>query len=139
MTQVGEVVAQSFGRFEFSAFFGGNSRLKESTRQFFRLRYPVRERPRLRILAETFTVIDTSESGLLFFSSALPKFDLDLEVSGQLVFQDGQRIKIRGKVVRRNKNHYAMALEDGIPLTKMMAEHLALLAKYPSNRIRKSE
>ena len=118
---------------------GGKLNLTVSTRKFFRIRYPVRERPRLRILAETFSVIDTSESGLLFLSSTLPRFNLDHEVSGQLIFQDGHRIKIRGKVVRRNKNQYAMALDDGIPLPNMMAEHLAILAKYPSNRARSSE
>ena len=105
-----------------------------STRKFFRIRYPVEDRPRLRVLAETFSVVDTSETGLLFVSQTLPRFDFNQEVSGQIVFKNGQRLKIRGRVVRRDKNEYAMELNDGIPLPKMMAEHLALLAKYPVER-----
>ena len=108
--------------------------MNASTRKFFRIRYPVQERPRLRILAETFSVIDTCETGLLFFSKSAPRFNPDEEVNGQLVFHDGTRVKIRGRVLRRNKNEYAMELKQGIPLPKMMEEHLGLLSRYPAQR-----
>ncbi len=100
-------------------------------RQFFRLQYPVGERPSLVLSGVPHPVVDISERGIRFQVADLA-LQVGAEVFGAVRFHDGSEWRVSGQVVRvmNEPPHCALELEGGIPLPKILEEQRYLIRKY---------
>lgn len=103
--------------------------MSQQKRQYFRIEFPVVERPSLIIGKDTIEVIDASERGLRILPPA-GKSTLT-EIKGTLKFRDGSECLVAGKVTRTfDDGSLAVQLTVGISLTLIMKEQRRLIQKY---------
>jgi hypothetical protein len=101
-------------------------------RAYFRIRFPMRERPRLVVDGRELEVVDCSENGLRYRAEpgAVPAWGS--EIQGELRFRRGATVEIEGTVVRRQAGEVALRLaETRIPLKIIFDEQRYLRAHYP--------
>jgi hypothetical protein len=100
-------------------------------RTFFRLEYPLGERPSLLLDGVAHPVVDLSERGVRFVL-AEASLEVGAEVFGTIRFRDGSECRVTGKVarVRGDHPHCALRLDGGVPLPKILAEQRYLIQKY---------
>ncbi|MEY4630799.1 MAG: hypothetical protein RIQ81_919 [Pseudomonadota bacterium] len=108
----------------------------EQKRQHFRLEFPVKERPRLKLERYELEVLDVSEGGcsVQCDGNAYAKLSRPgTAISGVLTFASGEKVDVAGKVLRViDGQRIALAFSQGVPLPVMMAEHRRILKQYGS-------
>ena len=100
----------------------------DERRQFYRIRFPAKERPALRLgVNGEYLVTELSEGGLRIMGLNGPRGIVD----GQLVFSDGRSQSVRGRVSRQCGQETIIAELSGVTFGDMMMEQRRLLAAYP--------
>lgn len=102
-----------------------------STRDFYRVTYPARERPALVLADAEWSILDLSESGIRYqvTSGELP--EVGDEVYGEVRFHRGDRVLVAGEVVRVDERSVALRLEPpGLPFRFLLEEQQYLRTKY---------
>ncbi len=103
--------------------------MSKQKRQYFRIEYPVDERPTLVIGSESLEVVDTSERGMRVLpakGSPVPT-----HIKGTLKFRDGSECMVAGQVVRQAPDgSLVIQLTVGISLALIMKEQRRLIQKY---------
>jgi hypothetical protein len=103
-------------------------------RAYYRVRFPLAERPSLLVGETTYPVLDFSEGGLCVGVHA-PSLSLDDTVVGVVRFHDGEEFAIAGRVVREGQDNVGLLLDNqGIPFRKVIDEQRRLLTSYPQLR-----
>jgi hypothetical protein len=106
--------------------------VSENARGYYRVEYPLRERPLMDIDGAMHQVIDCSESGLRFELGRGAPPDPGAMLHGIVRFSNGLEVSIRGTVVRVQDGAVAVQFAGkGIPMGIIMREQLDLLARYP--------
>ena len=95
-------------------------------REFVRLRYPVEDRPKLKIAEHELQVVDISEEGIKVFNEQ--RIDLEKKVSGTVIFNSGKSIDVSGTVVWSRNNEFGMLITR-IGQTIIVEEIKALIKK----------
>lgn len=103
----------------------------ENKREFYRVRYPVSERPVLRLEGRTYEVIDISEKGIKFFCKQPWVFKVELEVQFTVNFRGDEQLELEGKVLRIDGSVIIISLSEGVPLARIVQEQRYIRAKYP--------
>ena len=103
----------------------------QNKREYFRLQYPVIDRPKLQLNGRDFQVFEISEKGLQFAHADKFAFPMGAAVSGLITFHDGQTVSVSGKFVRYQPLVHIIADLEGIDLQRMLKEQLYLRNKYP--------
>jgi len=102
-------------------------------RAFYRIHYPIVERPRFWAGTCAYEVLDCCEGGLRYRlgeSDARP--EVGSMVRGLLRFHSGTEFDVEGEVVRVQSGSVALDLvTDRIPFSVILAEQKALLRRYP--------
>lgn len=108
-----------------------------NTRRFFRVHYPLRDRPVLQGGGEgaetgAFTVLDVSEEGVRFRAADTAVFQVGDSFQGVIELAAGWIARIEGTVVRvdRLNGEVALTLTEGIPYAHIVEEQRFLHAKY---------
>ncbi|HET9982446.1 MAG TPA: PilZ domain-containing protein [Longimicrobiales bacterium] len=106
----------------------------QDRRGSYRLRFPVRERPRLLGEGMAWAVYDCSESGvrcLVPGDAAAP--DIGATVEGTLRFSRGEEVPIVGVVVWAQPGHVGLTLDPrhAVPFRILLAEQRHIHATYP--------
>ena len=99
-------------------------------REHFRIEFPSSERPSIIVNGRSHSVIDLSEQGIKVHWT---NHDLPLignPLYGVVVFTDGSKVDIQGKVIRASGAIVIVNLTQGIPYPKMLAEQRRLIQKY---------
>ncbi len=91
-------------------------------REYFRIRYPATDKPKLMFTSEEFDILEISEQGI--------KFDLEKTMHVTLIFNDGESLKIEGKFLRTNNNEIVLHPLKGIPSERISKEQRYLRGKY---------
>jgi len=100
-------------------------------REFYRLWYPVAERPSLRIGDQEFDVSEVSEAGArIVIASQVVLGEAD-GFTGTITFRSGERESVEGTILRSSENEIVANLTSGISLKRMMAEQIRIRQKYP--------
>jgi hypothetical protein len=99
-------------------------------RSFFRLRYPLTERPQMESLYQQFETCEISERGIRFLNSLDNGFVAGQAIHATLTFRDGHQLPIEGRVLRLDKNEVVVMLSTGIPEARVMAEQRFLIQRY---------
>jgi hypothetical protein len=107
--------------------------MTQERRQFFRLRYPIDERPIIELDGESYPVCEISEEGarLLFRSTDPVSFGETL--TGTIHFSDSEDVEVEGIPLRQHGCEVALKLTKGLSLERMTDEQLHLLDKYPGS------
>ena len=103
-------------------------------RKFFRLLFPISERPTLQIGGRSFKVVEISEGGCKTAGGAAASDvlgGLGADVTGFIELSDGDRIDVSGKILRLDADDsVAITFDNGPTFAKMMGVHRAIIAKY---------
>ena len=83
-------------------------------RKYFRLKYPVAERPVIRSEDREFEVSEISEGGARIVVAGQGSFEPGQPFSGTILFADGEEVDIRGIVLRHYTDEIAVRLSVGI-------------------------
>lgn len=109
-------------------------------RAFYRIPFPVWERPRLVIGSQICEVADCSEQGVRYRPSSVSHPQLGAAVSGTLRFPSGTAVPVAGIVVRAGETEVALHLRgEGIPFSIILREQLQLRRRAHRRRIAGSE
>lgn len=110
--------------------------MESQTRNHFRIEYPSRDRPKIKVGDESFTVLNVSEGGMLFeFKGPAEELEIENDLRGTIAFRNEEKIQVEGTVVRVEDNRVAVQLSKGIPLGRIMAEQLYLLKKFGTIKV----
>lgn len=105
--------------------------MSKQKRQFFRIEYPIDERPSLIVGDDTYEVLDTSERGMRLapiHAQAVPA-----ALKGILRFRDGSECQVAGSVARQAPDgSLVVKLTLGISLAQIMKEQRRLIQRYRS-------
>ncbi len=106
-------------------------------RAYYRIEYPIFERPWFDIGGRIHDVVDCSEAGLRYrlagAAGGPPK--IGDTISGQLRFRRGEQVEVAGRVVRVQDGQIALNLDPpGIPLKIIFDEQRFILKKYPQRQ-----
>ncbi len=102
------------------------------TRSYYRIQYPVADRPRLLIDGVGHEVLDCSESGVRFRCVPGQPARYGQEIRGVVQFRRGTEIRVEGQIVRIDGEFAALHFTSvGIPFGIILAEQRDLLRRYP--------
>ena len=104
-------------------------------RAFYRIVFPMRERPILVLEGREHYVIDCSEHGLRFVRQSWPELERGMMVQGTLRFHRGEEVEVEGEVVRVQDEQVALHLSvRPIPMGRIIEEQRYLRMLYPMHR-----
>ena len=102
------------------------------TRAFFRVAYPLAERPQLISGDAVHQVLDCCEAGFRYYSAGFEPPEVGAPLEGRIRFRRGPSISVRGRVVWAERGQVAVALTDSrIPLSIIYDEQRYLRKHYP--------
>ncbi|MGF1753854.1 PilZ domain-containing protein [Vibrio makurazakiensis] len=104
----------------------------EQKRQYYRLKYPKRARPVLRVEDQLFHVSEVSEKGVRLMIKNLTAFYSGLSLVGTLDLHDHSKVKVCGAVLRFDGNEVILQLTKGPTFKDMVSEQRHIRRKYPS-------
>ncbi|MFO7262315.1 MAG: PilZ domain-containing protein [bacterium] len=101
-------------------------------REYYRIQYPVRERPRFLVDGKEYEVLNCSEMGVCYVvPGEVPIVPGDV-VHGKIRFSRGDEVEIEGVVVRVQDGTVALHLAAmPIPFVVILNEQQYLRQKYP--------
>jgi hypothetical protein len=101
-------------------------------REYYRIQYPVRERPRFLVDGRDYEVLNCSEMGVCYVvPGEAPVVPGDV-VHGKIRFSRGDEVEIEGVVVRVQDGTVALHLSGmPIPFVVIFNEQRYLRQKYP--------
>jgi len=91
-------------------------------RAYYRLVYPIRQRPTLWLGPSPFAVVDLCELGVRYLVEDAPLPRLGDPLRGQLVLPSGPEIEIVGTIVRVTPTQVAASLTQGVAFAVMLEE-----------------
>lgn len=104
--------------------------MAEQRREYFRVEYPIVERPVFSITTGKFDVIDVSEFGVRFNVSVAHDFVPGQMIAGKIRFGDGRAYDCMGEVVRVDDYSVSMYLHTPIPMLRIQKETVHLMMSY---------
>lgn len=101
----------------------------EHSRAHFRVQYPPKVRPAFDTDTRSWDVLDVSEGGLRLRVPDGVALELGTELAGEVRFRRGERVPVRGTVIRCVAGHAAVRLDVTIPFRVILEEQRFLLAQ----------
>lgn len=103
-----------------------NSKAGPERRSYFRVTYPVEQRPFITIRGMQFSILDISESGVRFINPNGAKLPGDI-FQATVVLHDDEPFNIVGRIIRMRDTEAAMMMTiRGIPFKKIISEQAFL-------------
>ena len=102
----------------------------EQKREYYRVEYPLNDRPALLSMDDEFEVVDISEGGLKFKVGVSEHFAVGDELGGTIKFSDNHTFDCKGKIIRIDDDNVAINYAHHLPLERVRSEHLLLIQKY---------
>ena len=95
-------------------------------RKYYRLKYPVAERPIIRSGGDEYAVAEISEGGARILVAGAGPFEAGQPFEGTILFADGEEVEIRGLVLRYEDDEIAVRLSIGVSFKRMVSEQAQL-------------
>ncbi len=103
-------------------------------REFFRLVFPIAERPTLELKGRSLTILEISEGGCKAagdLNDINVLGGLGVAVAGVIRFSGGERIEVAGKILRADQDgSFAIVFSNGPTFANMMVLQREIIAKY---------
>ena len=103
---------------------------ERSQRAYYRIRYPIDDRPALEVGGESWEVVDVAEFGCGFLTRRGDGFHKGELVRGVLRIGDRHELPIEGMVVWRTDDHAALKFHRPIPFKVVLDEQRYLKSRY---------
>jgi hypothetical protein len=104
----------------------------EQKREYYRLKYPKRARPTMRIEDQLFHVCESSEKGLRLLIQNVASLHRGFKMSGTINLHGDRNIAIEGSVLRVEEHEVVVKLEKGISFKEMVEEQRHIRQKFPN-------
>lgn len=97
-------------------------------RQYYRIRYPLSYRPKVRIQGEDHEsdAVELSERGVRFFYEGKIILSEGLDLNVHVTFHDGESFHLNGQILRVAKEDVIVRFSDWLPLNRIMKEQIYL-------------
>jgi hypothetical protein len=103
-------------------------------RDYFRIPYPVTERPRLVIGVDEFQIVDLSESGARIALDSEPPAAVE-SFPATVQFKDGTTVKVVAAIQRQEQGELVLRFADNLPYAIIAAQQRRLLQLYPRDAL----
>ena len=101
-------------------------------RQYYRLSFPLQERPHFQVGNVAMPIIECSERGFRYEPAAPHAPEVGDEISGRIKFRRGTEVAVAGTITRRQDATLVLVLDSpGVPFAVLMAEQRHLRRHYP--------
>ncbi|GAB2659442.1 PilZ domain-containing protein [Vibrio panuliri] len=100
-------------------------------RRYYRLKYPRRGRPVVRIDDQLFHVSEISEKGIRIVMNNFASLYRGLTLTGTLNLSIDYQIPVKGKVLRFDDNEVILQLDQGPSFKDMVEQQRHVRNKYP--------
>ena len=101
-------------------------------RQYYRLKYPKRARPTVKIDDQLFHVCEISEQGIRISMPRVTTLYCGLSMSGTVQLRSNNTVKIAGQVLRFQQDEVVVQLSNGPAFKHMVEEQRYIRQRYPS-------
>jgi hypothetical protein len=105
---------------------------KWSERAYYRLVYPIRARPELRIEEAVFSVLDLSERGVRFIGSTV--IEIGTRFVGVLRLETSGELEIEGEIVWARPPEIGAQLNRGVSFGVMLDEQRRLNVRFTGRK-----
>jgi hypothetical protein len=97
-------------------------------RQYYRIRYPLSYRPKIRIQNEDYggVVVELSERGVRFICEGNIILSEGSALEVNITFRDGESFELTGEILRVTKEGVIVRFLDWLPLSRVMKEQIYL-------------
>lgn len=100
-------------------------------RTHFRIQYPYKERPPIRVGSRKYALVDICERGFRYVAEDQSIFKVNDRIFGAISFSDGEQALVWG-VIARIRGHEVIVVDaEGISFSRALKEQRFLLKKYP--------
>lgn len=103
-------------------------------RKFYRLSYPLTDRPTMTVGGIKYEVSDLSEEGVKFFVKGDDPIKKLSRLEGHLDFGGRSRLLVQGEVLRVTDTEMIIKLDEHLPLPLIMSEQRYLIKTYNYNK-----
>ena len=103
-----------------------NQPSESDQRKYYRLKYPVAERPVVRSENCEYEIAEISEGGARIVVAGQGPFEAGQPFSGTILFADGEEVDVRGIILRQESDEIAVRLSIGISFKRMVTEQAQL-------------
>ena len=103
--------------------------MSDSRREFYRVIYPLDERPTVTVGRLVHAVVDCSERGLRYEVKDRRVPQLGAEFKGRLRFRRGAEILVNGEVIRARSGLVVVKLDPPLPFGEILSEQRYLRGK----------
>ena len=104
-------------------------------RQYFRLQYPLKERPKAVVQGIPYEILDLSERGVRIKTPSTTPADEGETIELTIKFARGDSLELSGKIVRVQETSIGIFLTHSIPPERIRAEELYLRTKYGFGKV----
>ncbi|MGY3570013.1 PilZ domain-containing protein [Vibrio sp. SCSIO 43135] len=101
-------------------------------RQYYRLKYPKRARPVVRVQGDLYHVSEVSEKGIRVVVNQSSSFHQGFQLRGILDLHDESQVQIEGAILRLDNNEIIVQLTRGPSFKDMVQEQRHIRNKYPT-------
>jgi PilZ domain-containing protein len=101
--------------------------MPDTAREYYRIAYPAKARPKLEVLGFVFEVLDLSERGIRFRLGDASPPEAGFQLQGTVTFVRGVSAEVTGTVLRVRDGQVAAVLDKGVPPSVIRAEQRFLL------------
>lgn len=101
------------------------------SREFFRIEYPITDRPPMVLNGRRGALVNLSENGVKWEAEdGTTIIAKDDNVFGRITFSDGSLLDVSGKCIRSQQGVVAVELTKPIALSRIMGEQRNLIQKF---------
>ena len=100
-------------------------------RNYFRVKFPVTQRPCLMVNSAQFEVLELSETGARVNAGGSTSLAAAEPVNATIQFRDGTSAQVVGCLYRRESNEVILRFRDNLPYPVIAAEQRRLLKLFP--------
>lgn len=109
--------------------------MAEQRREYYRVHYPMSDRPVLSDKTDHFEVLDVSEFGVCFKQDARYIFNPGMLLIANICFSDGNVYECSGEVLHCDGDRVCVQLHKAIPMQRIRAESVYLSMTYSARYI----
>jgi hypothetical protein len=100
-------------------------------RNYFRIKFPITQRPRLVVNAAEFEVLELAETGARIIAGNAQVSESTGEFEATIEFPDGASAPITARVHRREGNQAVLRFAANLPYSIIAAQQRRLLKLFP--------
>ncbi|MCH8830464.1 MAG: PilZ domain-containing protein [Planctomycetes bacterium] len=103
-------------------------------RRYYRIQYPLAERPRLIVNHREFRVVEISEGGAQIKNACSAPKCLATPYPVRIIFQKGEEACTDAVIVRESPGQFILRFVKEISLRMLTSEQIRLAKRYPERR-----